>query len=233
MLKTLRFAIDLKGHTSIGGKNNSARFVSVKTDAPFQDFTAHTDRTNRVPGAGGHGSAVQVHVPGEPSVRANWDGCSSPPQPPPPSSSVHLSVPPAAESREKLPEAPPPARCRVRDAAAVTRAQRPSRCGGDAVAALGCTGPHVLGEWFPKVALEGAIWQVTQAEAQESSPGAASGRHGSEAAATSTPGRVSWLHHPTGTGPRSRHRLLCDPVSCSTPVASHSHTARGRDRAGA
>lgn len=106
MLKTWHFAIDLKGHTSIGGKNNSARFVSVKTDAPFQDFTAHADRTNRVPGAGGHGSAVQVHVPGEPSVRANWDGCSPPP---PPSSSMHLSVPPAAESREKLPEAPPPA----------------------------------------------------------------------------------------------------------------------------
>lgn len=152
--------------------------------------------------------------------------------PPPPSSSVHLSVPPAAESREKLPEAPPPARCRVRDGAAVTRAQRPSRCGGDAVAALGRTGPHVLGEWFPKVALEGAIWQVTQAEARESFPGAASGRRGSEAVATSTPGRVSWLHHPTGTGPRSRHRVLCDPVSCSTPVASRSHTVRGRDRAG-
>lgn len=125
-----------------------------------------------------------------------------------------------------------PARCRVRDAAAVTRAQRPSRCGGDAVAALGRTGPHVLGEWFPKVALEGAIWQVTQAEARESSPGAASGRRGSEAVAASTPGRVSWLHHPTGTGPRSRHRVLCDPVSCSTPVASRSHTVRGRDRAG-
>lgn len=83
MLKTWHFAIDLKGHTSIGGKNNSARFVCVKTDAPFQDFTAHADRTNRVPGAGGHGSAVQVHVPGEPSVRANWDGCSSPPTPTP------------------------------------------------------------------------------------------------------------------------------------------------------
>lgn len=114
----------------------------------------------------------------------------------------------------------------------MTRAQRPSCCGGDAVAALGRTGPHVLGEWFPKVALEGAIWQVTQAEARESSPGAALGRPGSEAVATSTPGRVSWLHHPIGTGPRSRHRLLCDPVSCSMPVASHSHTARGRDRAG-
>lgn len=114
----------------------------------------------------------------------------------------------------------------------VTRAQRPSRCGGDAVATLGRTGPHVLGEWFPKVALEGAIWQVTQAEARESSPGAASGRRGSEAVAASTPGRVSWLHHRTGTGPRSRHWVLCDPISCSMPVASHSHTARGRDRAG-
>lgn len=114
----------------------------------------------------------------------------------------------------------------------MTRAQRPSRCGGDAVAALGCTGPHVLGEWFPKVALEGAIRRVTQAEARESSPGAASGWRGSEAVATSTPGRVSWLHHPTGTGPRSRHWVLCDPVSCSMPVASHSHTARGHDRTG-
>lgn len=107
MLKTWHFAIDLKGHTSIGGKNNSARFVCVKTDAPFQDFTAHADRTNRVPGAGGQGSAVQVHVPGEPWSARTGTAAPHPP-PPPPSSSVHLSVPPAAESREKLPEAPPP-----------------------------------------------------------------------------------------------------------------------------
>lgn len=30
MLKTFHFAIELNGHTRIGGKNNSAQFVFVK-----------------------------------------------------------------------------------------------------------------------------------------------------------------------------------------------------------